>query len=373
MSEETLALLTLVRAPLLPAQRRHLLERHGNALAAVRAGPTAWRAAGVPAKAFAALVRPGRGAINADLDWLQGPGRRLLAWGEADYPALLARSEDPPAALFVEGDADLLWFPQIAIVGSRHPTPAGSDAAHRFATRLAAAGLTVTSGLAAGVDTRAHAGALGEGRTVAVIGTGPDRCFPSGNSELMARIAAAGAVVSEYPPGTEGFKANFPARNRIIAGLSLGTLVVEAAQRSGALITARLAAQAGREVFAVPGSIHNPLAQGCHRLIRQGAALVETPDEVLEGVAGMAQALADCLRARLRPPPTDSAHEVAEANTPLAPAQHAVLQALGAEPTPLDLLAERSGLTLPRLSAILLAMELDGRVSADNGRYRRLS
>lgn len=371
MSDETLALLTLVHAPLLPAQRRRLLESHGSAVAAVQAGPTAWRAAGVPAKAFAALVRPDRAALEADLAWLQPPTRRLLAWGDADYPALLARSEDPPAALFVEGDASLLWFPQIAIVGSRHPTPGGAETAHRFAASLAAAGLAITSGLAAGVDTRAHAGALIEGRTIAVIGTGPDRCFPSTNDGLMARIAATGAVVSEYPPGTEGFKANFPARNRIIAGLSLGTLVVEAAQRSGALITARLAAQCGREVFAIPGSIHNPLAQGCHRLIRQGAALVEAPEEVLDGVAGMAQALADCLRARLQP----AATRVESAPTPvqLPPEQRDVLDALGADPVPLDLLAERAGLTLPRLSAILLAMELDGRVSADNGRFRRLS
>lgn len=371
MADETLALLTLVRAPLTPAQRRRLLESHGSAVAVVQAGPAAWRAAGVPAKVFAALVRPDRRALDADLDWLQSPHRRLLAWGEADYPALLARSEDPPAALFVEGDAGLLWFPQIAIVGSRHPTPGGAETAHRFASCLTAAGLVVTSGLAAGVDTRAHAGALPVGRTIAVIGTGPDRCFPSANGELMARIATAGAVVSEYPPGTEGFKANFPARNRIIAGLSLGTLVVEAAQRSGALITARLAAQAGREVFAIPGSIHNPLAQGCHRLIRQGAALVETPEEVLDGVAGMAQALADCLRARLQP----AATRVESAATPrhVSPEQRNVLDALGADPVPLDLLAERAGLTLPRLSAILLAMELDGRVSADNGRYRRLS
>lgn len=371
MSEETNALLVLVRALLPPASLRKLLDTHGLAGAALRAGPGAWRTAGVPARCFPALLRPDRAEVERDLRWLEGPRRRLIGWCDADYPALLARSEEPPAALFVAGDADLLWHPQVAIVGSRHPTPAGADCARRFAEQLAGAGLVVTSGLAAGIDAQAHRGALACGRTIAVIGTGPDRCFPAAHAELMTRIAEAGAVVSEYPPGTEGHKAHFPARNRLIAGLSLGTLVVEAAQRSGALITARQAAQAGREVFAIPGSIHNPLAQGCHRLIRQGAALVESADEVLAGLGVMAEALADCLRQRLLPMPSPA---VASPTAPSGcPEQQRVLDTLGSDPLPLDLLAERSGLTLPRLSAMLLGMELDGRIAADNGRYRRLS
>lgn len=372
--DEVTALLGLIRAKLTGAQRLQLLERHGDALAILRGGPSAWRAAGLSAAAMATLAVPDRRAIANDLHWLDGSNRHVIAWSEADFPELLKRIDDPPAALFVEGDIGLLWFPQIAVVGSRRPSAVGKDNAARFCADLAANGLVITSGLAEGIDTVAHHSALLAGRTIAVLGAGPDVCFPAGNKSLLAKIAHRGAVVSEYPPGTVPRQSHFPARNRIIAGLSLGTLVVEAALRSGALITARLAAQAGREVFAIPGSIHNPLAQGCHRLIRQGAALVETPEEVAQGVATMALTLAQGLRQQLVPAiqsAPSSREKTPPVPTAMPSAQAQLLQLMGFEPVALDALAESSGLTVPRLSAILLAMELGGLVLADNGRYCR--
>lgn len=372
--DDTTALLTLIRAPMRPALRSALIDRHGSPAAALRAGPSAWRAAGLNAKAMTALARPDRAALAADLAWLSGPDRHLIGWGETDYPALLARIDEAPAGLFVEGDRQWLWYPQIAVVGSRHPSPVGADNARQFARELALAGLVVTSGLADGIDTQAHRAALAAGQTLAVVATGLDVAFPAGNAALMRQIASQGAVVSEYPPGTQPRQSHFPARNRLIAGLSLGTLVVEAAERSGALITARLAVQAGREVFAIPGSIHNPLARGCHRLIRQGAALVESPLEVRQGLATMALSLAECLRQQLSEPEaalSESRQEARPTPAGLAPAQQQLLDLIGFEPVALDPLAERSGLTVPRLSAMLLAMEMDGWILSDNGRYSR--
>lgn len=376
--DDTTALLTLIRAPMRSALRSALIDRHGSPAAALRAGPSAWRSAGLNAKAMAALARPDRAALAADLAWLYGPDRHLIGWGEADYPALLARVDEAPTGLFVEGDRQWLWHPQIAVVGSRHPSPVGADNARQFARELALAGLVVTSGMADGIDTQAHRAALAAGQTLAVVATGLDMAFPAGNAALMRQIASQGAVVSEYPPGTQPRQSHFPARNRLIAGLSLGTLVVEAAERSGALITARLAAQAGREVFAIPGSIHNPLARGCHRLIRQGAALVESPLEVRQGLSTMALSLAECLRQQLPEPEPDlpesrpgSHHESRPTPAVMPPAQRQLLDLIGFEPVALDPLAERSGLTVPRLSAMLLAMEMDGWILSDNGRYSR--
>lgn len=233
--------------------------------------------------------------------------------------------------------------------------------------------MAVVSGMAAGVDAAAHEAALarGGGLTVAVVGTGADLAYPRQHAALRARIAARGAVVSEHPPGTGARPSHFPARNRIIAGLALGTLVIEAAERSGALITARLAAEAGREVFALPGSIHNPLARGCHRLIRDGAGLVESAGEVLAGVAPLAAELADALRGRLNAPTHRSAEMVGAAPPPSDPDYQRLWQALGHDPTPMDSLIERTGLTPAALSSMLLLMELDGKVAVERGRYTR--
>lgn len=361
-------LLILIRSRAPAAALRSLLDECGGPAAALAAGPRRWRAAGCRDPHVAALLSPDTARIDDDLAWLSGPDRHLVGWQQPDYPALLRASPSPPAALFIAGDPQLPWYPQVALVGTRHPSPAGAELAREFATAFAGSGLVVTSGLAEGVDAAAHRGALASGKTVAVIGCGADRAYPASHRGLMAEIAAEGAVVSEHPPGTAPLRQHFPARNRLIAGLSLGTVVIEAAERSGALITARLAAEAGREVFALPGSVRNPMARGCHRLIREGVALVETPVEVLEALRPVAAALAQQLRHRLgdtvlptlAPPiASDGAHG-------------RLWEALGHDPVGLDLLLSRTGLTLPALSAMLLALELDGRVGQCNGRYQRL-
>ncbi|MGH8294894.1 MAG: DNA-processing protein DprA, partial [Steroidobacteraceae bacterium] len=236
----------------------------------------------LPPAARAFLQHPDRTALAADLKWLRASGARAILWGEEDYPPQLAATRGPPAALYVEGDAAVLKAPQLAMVGARRASPLGRTVARELAGALAQAGLTITSGLAAGIDAASHDGALAAGgRTVAVLGTGLDRLYPLENAALAQRIRTAGALVSEFPPGTGPQRQNFPRRNRVISGLALGTLVVEAAHGSGSLITAQQALEQGREVFAVPGSIRNPLSRGCHRLIRDGAHLVEEPRDVL--------------------------------------------------------------------------------------------
>jgi DNA processing protein len=364
------ALLILARAGLPGASLRGLLEGKPDPVAALEAARQG-AGLGLPAEVLLALRRPDPVRLAADADWLAAPGHRLLGWHDPDYPPLLRRAPTPPGVLFVDGDPGLLWHPQVAIVGSRRPSAGGRERARRFAGTLAAAGWAIASGLAEGIDTAAHEGALARGRTVAVVGTGLDRCYPPANRGLMTRIAAAGAVVSEHPPGTDALASHFPSRNRIIAGLSLGTVVVEAALRSGALISARLAAEAGREVFALPGSVDNPTARGCHRLIREGAALVETPEEVLEALAPLAGSLAESLRGRLEKDPAGPVPRSARGQGTDDEDHNRLWSALGHDPTGMDTLAERTGLTVAALSSMLLLMELEGRVVADNGRYAR--
>lgn len=368
------ALLVLARARLPDALLRHALAHHPSpthALVALAHG------AGfdLPADRLAALRQPDARTLARDRAWLLEPGHRLLAWGDGDYPPLLAQSPSPPPILFVAGDASLLWRPQVAVVGSRRPTAAGRERARRFADVFTRAGWLVTSGLADGIDAEAHGGALAAGgATVAVVGTGLDRPYPAKNAGLQRRIAAgAGVVLGEHPPGTDALPTHFPSRNRIVAALSLGTVVIEAALRSGALITARLAAECGREAFAVPGSPDNPLARGCHRLIRDGAALVEAPDEVLEALAPRLADIAPGLRDRLAALPGDPPPRSARGQPNGEPDHNLLWSALGHDPTPLDVLATRTGLTVAELSSMLLLMELDGRVVADNGRYARRS
>uniref|UniRef100_UPI0003B44F40 DNA-processing protein DprA n=1 Tax=Xanthomonas maliensis TaxID=1321368 RepID=UPI0003B44F40 len=260
-----------------------------------------------------------------------------------------------------------------AVVGSRTATAGGREHTRTFASALAQSGLSIVSGLAAGVDAVAHMAALEhpDGITVAVVGTGADVSYPAHHEALRARIADRGAVVSEYLPGTGPVAAHFPARNRIIAGLALGTLVVEAAMRSGALITARLAAEAGREVFALPGSLHNPLARGCHHLIRQGATLAQEPTHVVEGLGLLSGELATALRERLDAPTEGANAGVCERPSRADPDYQRLWQALGHDPTPMDSLIERTGLTAAALSSMLLVMELEGDVVTEHGRYTR--
>ncbi|WP_447938414.1 DNA-processing protein DprA [Pseudoxanthomonas mexicana] len=372
-NEDVIALARLVLAggPVLP--RRRLLEAHGTPSAVLAAGHAAWRDAGLASTQADALRNLDDDVLASTTAWLRNPGHHLIGWHDADYPAPLRRGPSPPLALFVEGDPGLLWRPAVAIVGSRSPTPGGRDNAQRFARALASTGIVVASGMARGIDAAAHEATLAtrEGATIAVVGTGTDVAYPPHHSGLRDRIAAYGAVVSEHPPGTLALRSHFPARNRILAGLALGTLVVEAAERSGALITARLAADAGREVFAVPGSIQNPMARGCHRLIREGAALVEGAEEVVGALAPLAADLANALRERLGETEWGPPADVPGAPGKLAPDYQTLWNGLGHDPTGMDQLVSRTGLTAAELSSMLLVMELDGLVTAEHGRYQR--
>ncbi len=303
-------------------------------------------------------------------NWLDRPDAHLLTPADAGYPALLREIASPPTQLFVRGNVDVLSLPQLAIVGSRNATPAGAETAHSFASHLAARGFCITSGLAEGIDAAAHRGALAaRGQTLAVCGTGPDIVYPRQHESLAAEIVAAGgAIVSEFAPGTPVLRANFPRRNRLISGLSIGTLVVEASVRSGALITARHAMEQGREVFAIPGSIHNPVARGCHRLIRNGAKLVETATDIVEELSS--------LLAGLQLPDAP----VGEGVMPEAPVSAAepdaeyaqLLAAMGWDPVDADSLVARSRLTIGEVSSMLLMLELQGSVrQLSGGRYQR--
>ncbi|MDZ7592801.1 MAG: DNA-processing protein DprA [Rubrivivax sp.] len=343
---------------------RRLLAACGSPEAVFAARPAALRQLVSGAVAEALQHEPEALAVRlaAAQHWLQGgTDRRVLTLGDAAYPPRLLQTADPPLLLYVQGDAARLAAPSIAVVGSRHPTPQGADNARAFAQALSAQGYVVVSGLAEGIDGAAHEGALGgSAGTVAVVGTGLDRVFPPRHRELAHRIAAQGALVSEFAPGTPALPEHFPQRNRIIAGLSLGTLVVQAALRSGSLITARLATEAGREVFAIPGSIHAPQSKGCHALLKQGAKLVETAQDILEELRGVQAAR-----------PAQAARPLAEPEPEPAPAD-TLLQALGHDPVTLDALMARTGAGAAELTVRLLELELDGRVSRlPGGLYQR--
>jgi DNA processing protein len=372
--------LTLLRAPGLHAARLHpLLERFGSAEAILAATPAALCESAV-APVLVDWLQSRRGhsdpAIDAELRWLEHDGHHFVPLASDSYPPLLAEVSDAPVGLFVRGDPAALSLPQLAIVGSRNPTAGGRDNATGFAAHLARRGLAITSGLAIGIDAAAHQGALAaEGVTIAVCGTGLDVDYPSAHGALAEAIAKRGALVSEFPLGMPALQANFPRRNRIISGLALGTLVVEAAVRSGSLITARLAAEQGREVFAIPGSIHNPLARGCHQLLRQGAKLVETCDDIFAELRALVGALAPALQAAVsdeRKPGTAGPESSAAVAPALDKAYEILLDALGFEPAGVDTLVERTGFAADEVASMLLILELDGKLeSRPGGRYVR--
>jgi DNA processing protein len=344
---------------------RQLLESFPGPSAILAAGNTQLRTAGLSQPVIQALRAPDPPGVARDLEWLQQPGNHILTWQHPHYPPLLAQLPDPPTLLYVHGDITLLCEPQLAIVGSRNPSASGRQTATDFARHLAAAGLVVTSGLALGIDTASHQGALDAGApTIAVMGTGLDRVYPASNRDLARRIAEHGALVSEFPIGTPPLAEHFPRRNRIISGLSLGTLVVEAALRSGSLISARLAAEQGREVFAIPGSIHNPLARGCHHLIRQGAKLVETARDIIDELGPLASACQP-----------DQAETGMPCEEPGQPAEEymQLLEIMGFDPVPVDRLVTRCGLTPAEVSSMLLQLEMDGYIASNpGGVYNRL-
>jgi DNA processing protein len=358
---------------------RRLLRALGSPQAVLGASASQWSAAASPAAAQA-LSTPDPQAdarLQMALDWLAGhPSRRVLNLGDTQYPQPLLHCGDPPLMLFLEGRLDLLQRPSMAVVGSRQATPQGLAHARQFANVLSHAGVTVVSGLATGIDGAAHEGALtGPGSTLAVIGTGPDIVYPSRHGRLWRRIAQDGLVVSEHAPGTPALAHHFPHRNRIIAGLTRGTLVVEATLRSGSLITARLAMEGGREVFAVPGSIQSPQAKGCHELIRQGAQLVESAQEILESL-GLPVSPTDS------PAPPASAAGAAVPDAPESAdgpddpdprSPHGrLLRAMGHDPVSLDTLVGRTGDAASVLGARLLELELQGLVARlPGGRFQR--
>lgn len=366
------ALLQLLLAGGRLPPRRQLLLNHGSAEAALQAGPESWRAAGLDPRQCQHLRQPDPAALASALDWLQASQQHhLIGLGTDRYPLLLAQSPEPPLALFVHGDPDLLWQPMVAVVGSRNASPSGRAIASTLARQLCQHRLCVASGLAAGIDASAHRAALqAGGNTVAVIGTGLDRHYPASHAQLQAELAQAGAVVSEYPPGTPPRAGNFPARNRILAGLSMAVVVVEAAQRSGAMITARLATEAGREVFAVPGSPLNPLSRGCNRLLRDGAGLLESVDDLLPALPALARLLGNELRQQPGKPDT-AATTAAPHPRPATAQQQQVWRCLDLIAVDLDELALRTGLTVAGLSAILLDLELAGWAVQTHGRWQR--
>ncbi|MEN9887830.1 MAG: DNA-protecting protein DprA [Pseudomonadota bacterium] len=341
---------------------RKLLAALGSAPGVFKANPGA-REALVGEKIARALAEPPdvwAAALEQTLRWLQSdPRHHVLTLGDAHYPTALLETADPPLMLYGVGQLEALNHPhKLAVVGSRNPTPQGAENARQFAQSLAERGLCIVSGLALGVDGAAHEGALAAGgTTIAVVGTGADRVYPRRHLTLAHRIAEQGLLLSEYPLGTAPLAPNFPKRNRIIAGLSQGTLVVEAAMQSGSLITAQLAVEMGRDVFAIPGSIHAPQARGCHALIRQGAKLVESAQDILEDLH---------LATPAATPVTASATLAEDCEDPL-------LQALGHDPVGLDALQARTGLSTPDLQTQLLTLELDGNVRRlPGGLFQRL-
>ena len=291
--------------------------------------------------------------VDRTLDWAERPGHHVVTLADEAYPPRLLEIADPPVLLYCRGDVALLSRPILAVVGSRNATPQGLSNAEQFARAFSDAGLSIASGLALGIDAAAHRGGLaGRASTLAVLGTGADVAYPARNRALYDAIAERGVIVSEFPLGTPAGTSHFPRRNRIISGLALGVLVVEAAMDSGSLITARLAGEQGRDLFAIPGSIHSPLSKGCHALIKQGAKLVESAADVLSELR------VDAPSARVAPPP-------ARDDTGL-------LSWLGHDPCSIDVLVQRSGLTADVVSAMLLQLELEGRVaSLPGGRYQR--
>ncbi len=366
--DDTLAWLTLTNTPGIGSRTAlRLVEKFGSPQAILSASQTELSTCKLSGRSLEDLTTSKSEHFDSTLEWLEQPDHHILTWCDARYPAMLREISDPPILLYIHGDPELLSAPQLAIVGSRNPSASGRDISYEFARHLAGRGFTITSGLATGIDGAAHSGALEQGRTIAITGTGLDRVYPARHRQLAHQITKNGALVSEFPLNTKPHPGNFPRRNRIISGLSLGTLIVEAAIKSGSLVTARSAMEQGREVFAIPGSIHNPLARGCHQLIREGAKLVEKAADIVEELAPLLGLLPE-----LEQPTTGSPEPT---NTPpLDDEYQCLLDALGYDPQPIDRLIQISGLTTEAVSSMLLRLELDGVVaSAPGGRYYRTS
>ena len=326
------------------------------------------KAAGLNASQIDQIKSPNESQVEAEIAWANEPDNHIICFDDDAYPALLKQTTNYPALLYCSGNIDLLTNPQIAIVGSRNCTPGGAKTAHDFAAYLSNAGITITSGMAIGIDTHAHVGAMtGIGKTIAVTGTGLDKIYPAKNRQLAYDIHSDGLLVTEFPLGTSPRSNNFPRRNRIISGLSVATLVVEAARRSGSLITAHQAAEQGREVFAIPGSIHNPQVRGCHQLIKEGARLADTAADIIEDLSSLLGYIANL------PITQQSSPDNPKDNVKLDESYSKLLEQMGYDPISKDLLVERSGLTIDKVSSMLLLLELDELIqSAPGGHFVRM-
>jgi DNA processing protein len=306
--------------------------------------------------------------VEQDLKQIQSLAISVIPLNDERYPLLLSQISDPPALLYVRGNPELLNHPQLAMVGSRRSSRQGKDNAFRFARAFANNGFAVCSGLALGIDAECHRGALADnGNTVAVVGTGVDIVYPAANRRLFEQVLQHGAIVSEFPLGTQPRPSLFPQRNRMISGLSLGVLVVEAALRSGSLITARCALEQGREVFAIPSSIHNTSSHGCHALIKQGAKLVETSADVLEELEGW------LLPGNVKPAADEHSDTASAEQLSVSPREQQLIDLLGFDPAPIDLLQQQSGWSLAELASVLTTLELKGLVENMAGCYQRLA
>lgn len=354
--DDLLAWLRLTLAPgVSPAMQQALLRTFATPHGVLAARPAALAACCGEAVAAALSRGPDERLLQRTLRWLEIPGHRLLCLGDAEFPQALLTIADPPTVLYAKGRIELLNAPSIAVVGSRNATAQGTSDAESFALALSSAGLCVVSGMALGIDAAAHRGALAEsGSSVAVVGTGLDIVYPSSNLDLAHALAANGCLVSEFSLGTRSLAGNFPRRNRLISGLSRGVLVVEAGKPSGSLITARLALEQGRDVFAIPGSIHSPLSKGCHDLLKQGAKLAEEADDILVEIGWESRAPAGSHRTE-------------------APIASPLLDALGHAPAGVDQLARRTGMDSAAIAAQLSLLEIEGRIeSLPGGLFRRL-
>lgn len=361
--------LALHRAPGVgPGTFRTLLQYFDSPKSIFETAPSDLSECGLREATRQYLKQPDWKAVNRDLAWLEEPDNYILTFADADYPSFLHEITSAPPVLFVHGHPETLNTTQIAMVGSRNPSATGRQTAKDFASHLAKSGFTITSGLALGVDAASHEGALSAGGiSIAVTGTGLDRVYPAKHRELAHKIAENGALVSEFPPGTAPLPSHFPRRNRVISGLSLGTLVVEAAQSSGSLITAQHAVEQGREVFAIPGSIHNPMARGCHQLIRQGAKLVETADDILSELASLVSVkeAAGTSQGKLHQPL--AATEKRPEHSELDPEYQQLINNIGFDGVVVDELVDRCQLTPESVSSMLLIMELQGYVTSGPG------
>jgi len=360
--------LALHRCNLITEQRTSLLVQFGGASAILAANGSELARHGLRKTAIEKLKQPDLPGVERDLAWLEKPGHHIITKEHPAWPSQLDSLDEPPYLLYAIGDLDYLNLPQLAMVGSRNATTAGLNTAREFARHLSDLGLVITSGLALGIDTASHEGALaGLAGTVAVTANGLNKIYPTTNTRLAEAISHKGCILSEAPVGMEPHKGLFPRRNRIISGLSIGILVVEATIKSGSLITARHGMEQGREVFAIPGSIHNPLARGCHRLIKDGAKLVEQAEDIIEELTTLVNLhTSRHTSALIRPAEVDTRQE-----SSLDSSYESLLAHMEYEPVSIDELVDRSGMEVGEIASMLLILELEGHIVSQDGRYTR--